>query len=330
MSEYQHLGTYSDLVRVAREQQGGPIPPAFPGARTRALVRDTLGFGGDWETPGDVRVEQRWKSDGLLGEEISWSVGFGPRTHAYVLKPANVDGPLPGVLALHSHDGMTFYGKEKVADGPSDVPPAVAALRARQYGSRAFADALAREGFVVLAHDTFLWGSRRFPTETLAPQTRRHADNCWQLSPSREVSDEVAWHDAASWHHEHIVEKYCALLGTTLAGVVAFEDRVAAAYLTSRPDVAPAGIGCIGLSGGGCRAALLQATCEQVAAAVIVGMMSTYDGLLDRHVAGHGWLFFPAAWPRHGDWPDLAACRAPSPLLVQYNRHDQLFSPAAG
>jgi hypothetical protein len=25
------------------------------------------------------------------------------------------------------------------------------------------------------------------------------------------------------------------------------------------------------------------------------------------------------------DWPDLAASRAPSPLLIQYNRDDQLF-----
>nr|MDT0664725.1 hypothetical protein [Micromonospora sp. DSM 115978] len=51
-------------------------------------------------------------------------------------------------------------------------------------------------------------------------------------------------------------------------------------------------------------------------------------GLLDQHIADHTWMFFPAGWARHGDWPDLAACRAPSPLLVQYNRSDQLFSQA--
>ncbi len=28
----------------------------------------------------------------------------------------------------------------------------------------------------------------------------------------------------------------------------------------------------------------------------------------------------------HADWPDLAACRAPAPLLVQNNRDDHLFT----
>jgi hypothetical protein len=38
-------------------------------------------------------------------------------------------------------------------------------------------------------------------------------------------------------------------------------------------------------------------------------------------------MFFPPGLSSIADWPDLAACRAPSPLLVQYDRDDQLFSP---
>jgi hypothetical protein len=38
-------------------------------------------------------------------------------------------------------------------------------------------------------------------------------------------------------------------------------------------------------------------------------------------------MLFPFGWARHGDWPDLAACRAPSPLLVQYDVDDDLFTP---
>ncbi len=60
-------------------------------------------------------------------------------------------------------------------------------------------------------------------------------------------------------------------------------------------------------------------------AAVIVGLMSTYEGLLDHNMA-HTWMFFPSGWARYGDWPDLAACRAPSPLLVQYDLEDPLFT----
>jgi hypothetical protein len=91
--------------------------------------------------------------------------------------------------------------------------------------------------------------------------------------------------------------------------------------------VAPGPLGALGLSGGGCRTALLQATCEEIGGAAIAGMMSTHAALLDRHVAAHTWMFFPPGLSRLGDWPDLAGCRAPSPLLVQHNRQDHLFPP---
>ncbi len=84
-------------------------------------------------------------------------------------------------------------------------------------------------------------------------------------------------------------------------------------------------VGCLGLSGGGNRAALLNATHDSIAATVIVGLMSTYEGLLD-HNMSHTWMLFPFGWARHGDWPDLAACRAPIPLLVQYLLDDDLFT----
>jgi dienelactone hydrolase len=125
------------------------------------------------------------------------------------------------------------------------------------------------------------------------------------------------------------VAKYCTLLSTSLAGVVAYEDRVALEYLKSRHDVVNGRLGCIGLSGGGCRAALLQATSVDISVSVIVCMMSTYGRLLDAHVAPHTWMLFPPGLAEVGDWPDLAACRAPSPLVVQYTRGDQLF-PLAG
>ncbi|GAB3431207.1 dienelactone hydrolase family protein [Flindersiella endophytica] len=304
MSEYPYLSDFGDWV-VAAEARGGlwnggaPVSPA--------LVREALGFGLDDERPADVRVERTWEAGGVAGEEVSWSVGYGPRTRAYVLKPAGAEGLLPGVVALHSHDGFKFYGKEKIADGPAGCEPAVAALRSNAYGDRAFANALARAGFVVLAHDVFLWGSRRFAPHGSAP------------------SDPSAY-NAEAGGYEHVVEKYAAVLGTTLAGVVSYEDRVALAYLRSRADVDASRTGCAGLSGGGCRSALLLATSDHISAAVVVGMMSTYPGLLGDHVAKHTWMFFPPAYARLGDWPDLAACRAPTPLLVQYDEDDNLFT----
>jgi hypothetical protein len=37
-------------------------------------------------------------------------------------------------------------------------------------------------------------------------------------------------------------------------------------------------------------------------------------------------MLFPAGWSEAGDWPDLAASTAPSPLLVQFLLNDELFT----
>jgi dienelactone hydrolase len=249
---YGHLGVFSDWVGYARNLELR-APAATVNAGVRARVREALGFFGGEEVPVEARVERRWERGVISGEEVSWSVGYGPRTHAWLLRPAGAGGPLPGVLALHGHGGSKFYGKETIADGPERVPPSVSARRSAHYGDRAFANELAKGGFAVLAHDAFLWGSRRFPLEVMPEPIRRFAETEKNSVSPGEVPEEVALYDAAAHQHEHLIEKYCRLLGTTLAGVVAHEDRVAASYLLSRPGVSKGGVGCVGLSGGGCR-----------------------------------------------------------------------------
>jgi dienelactone hydrolase len=329
-TNYQDLGVFSDWVDEARRQ--GPLYPlAGPGRETRSRLRETLGFCDGPEAPLTMRTEATWEADGLAGEEISWSVGYGPRTHAWLLKPAGAGGPLPGVVALHDHGGFKFFGKEKIAAGPDAPLPVLRDFWTTYYGGRPWANALATEGFAVLIHDTFLWGTRRFPLEDMAERIReltQASQGAWWPNGNASAPFEIAQYNAAANHHEHLVEKYCNLLGTTLAGVVSHEDRIALNYLLSRPEVDPRRVGCCGLSGGGNRSTLLLATHESIAAAAIVGLMSTYEGLLDHNVASHTWMFFPNGWSRRGDWPDIAAARAPMPLLVQYDNEDNLFTPA--
>jgi dienelactone hydrolase len=321
----RHLGIYSDWVEAA-ERQADLYPLASPGEETRQRVREILGFNRAAPTAENVRIEATWKRDGLAGEEISWSVGYGPRTQAWFLRPDGIDEPLPGVLALHGHDGFKFFGKEKITDGKEPPPKVIQDLRTELYEGSAFANELAKLGFAVLVPDVFLWGSRRFPFETM-PQSIHQQVEDWEHRRGKRaiaVTESDRYNAAARWH-EHLAAKYCNLLGTTMAGVVNFEDRVAVRYLRSRSEVRSGPCGCIGLSGGGCRAALLQATCDEIGAAVVVGMMATHLELLDHHVDPHTWMFFPPGLATIADWPDLAASRAPSPLLVQYNRDDQLF-----
>ena len=323
MTTFRHLGPFSDLADAARRSRD-LFPVAPPGPATRQAVLEALAFSPGPEEARDARLERRWERDGVAGEAISWSVGYGPRTEAWLLRPEKAgDAPLPGVVALHDHGGFKFFGKEKIADGPEPSHGVLGPFRESCYGGRAWANELARGGFAVLVPDTFLWGSRRFPPEAMSPEDRAGGATA---QGEEDLPEAIAAYNAAAGRHEHTVEKYCRVLGTTLSGIISYEDRVAVGYLAGRPDVQSERIGCVGLSGGGLRAGLLQGTCDRIRAAVVIGMMSTYEGLLDHNVVSHTWMLYPGDWSRRGDWPDLVACRAPSPLLVQYDLEDQLFT----
>ena len=202
----KHLGEYSDLLEAAGCSQ--PLFPfAEPGAATQQRVRDVLDFAPGNEQPKEVKTERRWEKDGVSGEEIAWSVGYGPRTFAWLLRPAGVTGKLPGVLALHDHGGFKFYGKEKIADGPDDTPDVITAFRSG-YGNRAFANELARRGCAVLVPDVFLWGSRKFALETITEQKRGMVKQLLRDEPH----DPLEEYNQAANLHEELVEKYCLSL----------------------------------------------------------------------------------------------------------------------
>jgi hypothetical protein len=173
---FTHLDVFSDLIdhscsHILQE----PCPSS--GANLREQILALLNVEVTTALPNDPRVESTWTNHGLYCEEVSWSVGYGPRTFGWVMKPEGAQ-KLPGVLALHGHDGVKWYGKEKIADGPEPPADFVRALRKKLYEGRAFANALALEGFVVLVHDVFLWGSRRFPMKTM-PQTINEVVDLW-------------------------------------------------------------------------------------------------------------------------------------------------------
>ena len=322
---FSHLGPFSDLVDAARAMR--PLfPLAPPGRATQRKAREVLSFTYGDEVPLDVGAGHTWIRDGVRGEAVSWSVGYGPRTDAWLFTPEEATWPLPGLVALHDHGHFKFFGKEKIADGPGPVDEAVVPFRDTFYGGRAFVGPLVRRGFVVLVHDTFLWGSRRFPIESMPAAEQVLAGQVARMIDPDSDETDVSRYNGAAYIHEHLIAKYCAVLGTSFAGIVAYEDRVALNYLLARPEVDGTRTGAIGLSGGGARAALLAGTSERIAATVIAGMMSTYAGLLDHCIAPHTWMFFPPCWSAHGDWPDLAAASAPSPLLVQYLLGDAQFT----
>ncbi|MFK4637986.1 dienelactone hydrolase family protein [Paenarthrobacter histidinolovorans] len=268
--------------------------------------------------------------DGVITSSLSWQLGFGPRTAAWFVRPAGVTGPLPAVLALHCHGGLKFYGAERLValqDQPADhdagVPPQE--IRASLYGGRALATWLAQQGFAVLAHDTFMWGSRRFGLDPLPWRTANAIDG--QQALWREAGVEPSTqqrYDAAAAAHEETVAKAATLMGTTVAGTVAHDDLAALGVLASLPGVDQDRIACLGFSGGGGRALLLAALSPVIRSYVVTCMMTTFASLLPAYLDAHSWLLHSPGLAGLGEWPDLAT-RSTARALVQYALDDPLF-----
>ena len=270
-------------------------------------------FGELPKRPDDLLFErgETFNHDDLEVTPLSWWVGYGPRTKAYLVRPQGVQKPLPGIVYLHSHDDVKSFGIEKVFDYGSEISHEVASVRKHHYGNRPPVNELAKKGFAVLVFDAFLWGSRKFPLESM-PQRLK------------EILKSDTYEDLAVMHESMVLSKYLSLLGTTLAGLLNFEDQVAVQIAKSLPEISEK-IATVGLSGGGCRALYLHATNPELAATVSVGAMATYESMLAKHIAPHSWMFFPFDLASKMDWPQVAMISG-TPLYVQYCSNDQLFT----
>lgn len=87
--KYAHLGEFGNLVQAAQKSAGRRMSRSakFP----PDSASDRLGFQPGSLTPIAPKVESRWKRDGLIGETVSWSVGYGPRTGACFIPPEKFD-----------------------------------------------------------------------------------------------------------------------------------------------------------------------------------------------------------------------------------------------
>jgi dienelactone hydrolase len=268
-----------------------------------------------------AQVQRSFVHEGLAIEEVSWALPYGPPTRAVVLKPAGATGRLPAVLALHDHGRFKFFGWEKIAQTGAVVHPLVVQHRREAYEGLAWANELARRGYVVLVHDAFAFGSRRVRLADVPAELR---------GQPRDDTDEsaagiAAYNDWAA-EHEHVMAKSLFSAGTTWPGVFALEDRVALDVLCARPDVDAARVGCGGLSGGGLRTVFLAGLDDRIRCTVCVGMMTTWRDQVLHKSYTHTWMCFVPHLPRDLDFPEILGLRAPQPALVINANDDPLFT----
>lgn len=271
--------------------------------------------------PAELRVDARTTFDGLDIEQLSWQLPHGPRTEAVLLKPAGATGPLPGVLGLHCHGGKKYLGWRKIAL-TDDEPWAVQREHLdHYYGGVGWANELARRGYVVLVHDTFLFGSRRVLVADVSDPVKYGG-----IDAEPDDAMGFAAYNSFAAQHEHIVAKSLLCAGTTWPGVVLAEDQAALGILAARPEVDPQRLGCGGLSGGGLRTVYLAGLDPRIRCAVCVGFMTTWrDFLLDKcHT--HTWMAYCPILPRELDFPEVLGLRAPAATLVQSCTDDPLYT----
>jgi dienelactone hydrolase len=283
-------------------------------AAARARVRDVLSY----EPPAvelQPEVVDRVDCGGYWRERVLISTTPWFRIPAYVLLPKGLKAPAPAIVDLHSHGGMFLFGKEKVIDFAANHP-AMRAYHERNYDGRPTATALVRRGYIVISIDAFMFGERR----VLLDEDRQFG---WDRTAYS--LEDVERLNQKCRAKESTLAKSLVLAGTSWPGIVNYDDRRTVEYLTTRPEVDPERIGCVGISMGGYRSAYLAAMDERVKAACVVGFMSSTQPMLKAHIDTHSWIHFLPGLHRLMDFPELASLAAPRALFVQQCSQDRLF-----
>jgi len=266
-------------------------------------------------------MQHQFQYDGLDVEHLSWQLPYGPPTEALLLKPAGAKGPLPAVLGLHDHGGNKYFGLRKITRISDEQHPLMVRHQERYYGGVAWANELARRGYVVLVHDAFAFASRRIRAGDVPKIIK---GDLVEVQPESEA--EIDAYNRFAAGHEHLLSKSLFCAGTTWPGVFTAEDQRALDYLCARPEVDPNRVGCCGLSGGGLRTVYLTGLDERIACACCVGMMTTWRDYLLNKCHTHTWMIYIPGLPRDLDYPEILGLATPSPVLVLNNNQDTLFT----
>lgn len=296
------------------------------------------------EVSNTVRLRRRYNFDDLEIEELSWQLPYGPQTEAVFLKPGGHTGPLPGVLALHDHAAVKYFGKRKILRTAPELHPFIAEHQRLYYGGVAWANELARRGYGVLVHDVFPFESRRIraselpghvvrrmmaaplEVEELTPQDLRQGDVVREYEvDEREPSETIQAYNTFGAQHEDIIAKALLSAGYTWPGMFVAEDRAALDILCARADVDSARVGCCGLSLGGLRTDYLAGLDDRVRCSVTVGFMTTWRDFVLNNCYTHTWMVYIPLLCRYMDFPEVLGIRAPLPSMVLATDQDPLF-----
>lgn len=227
-------------------------------------------------------------------ETVRFETRSGVELFGYFLTPKGGEGRRPAVLCLPGHgrgvDSIVGIGPEGEQRAWGDW---------QEYAAD-FALQCVAEGYVVFAIEQISFGHRR---DEKAQQADAGASSCGRDSTA------------------------ALMLGETITGWRTWDAIRALDYMAIRPEVDPARMAVMGISGGGLTA-LFTACCDRrVKACVVSGYFNTFsdsilsiDHCVDNYVPG---LLTVA------EMPDLAGLIAPRLLFAESGERDNIFPLAA-
>ncbi len=277
------------------------------------------------ETP-EVTVHEKYTFDGLEIEELSWQLPYGRKTEAVLLKPIGTGAPLPAILGLHDHGAIKYFGKRKITRTYDKIHPMMSEHQTSYYEGNAWANEIAKRGYVVLVHDAFAFASRRVLFKDMTEIPGGHCATTGMSDNNPEETENIIAYNTWAAEHEHIMAKSLFCAGTTWPGVFLAEDQIALNVLSDRNDVDAERLGCAGLSGGGLRTVFLGGLDHRIKCAVCIGFMSTWRDFLVNKSYTHTWMTYAPLIPKHLDFPEILGLRVPLPTMTLNNNQDDLFS----
>ena len=272
------------------------------------------------ETP-KVNIVKQYEYDGLHIEELSWQLPYGRSTEAILLKPLNVKGKLPAILAFHDHGGNKFFGTEKITKTSDNQNILMTEHQIEYYEGLAWANEMAKRGYVVLVSDAFSFASRRVMLQDVPEQMRNKLSD-----PDINNREAIAAYNKWAGEHEHVMAKSLFSAGVTWPGVFFAEDKIALDILCAREEVDVNRIGCGGLSGGGLRTVFIGGLDPRIKCAVCVGFMTTWKDLVLHKAVTHTWMVYVPLLPNELDFPEILGLRVPLATLVLNDEQDSLYT----
>lgn len=272
-------------------------------AEGRAKVLELLGRAPEKPISTGCKVLCEERREGYIARKIEFEIEPGLMVRAYLLVPDG-KGPFPALVALHDHGAEFAIGKEKMIrpiGESAEVDAKSAEWAEKCYDGRFTGDFFASNGYVVLAVDAVLWGNRGEGDE--GRRTR--------------------------YDTQQAVAANCMKAGTTLCGLITYDDLRSIDFLAAQPDVDAARIGVYGHSMGGHRAWLAAALSDKVAAAAATCWMATSEALSaegnNELKGGSAYTMLIPYMSLFLDNPDIASLASPKPLFMAAGRYDPLF-----